>query len=425
MPLTAETVAVGSELLLGNRRDTNSFFLADQLARTGIPLRFKTIVGDERNDIAEAIRIAAGRVDIVILTGGLGPTDDDCTRPAVARVTGCPLRKRVEAHRILTARLAAWGRTATRAHEKQAMIPAGADVLDNPIGSAPGFALRWRRRLIVALPGVPAEAERMFETQVLPRLARLIPRAGSRADPIPIRKLVLSTFGLPESDIDHRLVGLIPKGSQVRLGLLSSPLGVLVSLTGPSEAGGDHGGLLEDLFLEVRARLADVVFAEGDRVMEEVVGHQLLQFRLTLGVAESCTGGLIGHRLTQIPGSSAYLDRAIVCYSNQAKNELLGVPRNLIGRHGAVSPEVAAAMAKGIRVRSRVSVGLSVTGIAGPGGATATKPVGLVYVGLDAGDAGRETKEFRFHGDRSTIKTRSSQAALDLLRRWLQRKGQP
>lgn len=424
-PLTAETIAVGSELLLGNRMDTNSLFLADQLARIGIPLRYKTIVGDEEDDIVGAVRIAVGRAGLVIVTGGLGPTDDDCTRPAVARVTGCPLRRRSEASKILLARLAAWGRTPTRAHHKQAMIPAGAEVLDNPIGSAPGFAVRWRKRLICALPGVPAEAERMFETQVLPRVARMVPRVGRRSDAVPIRKLTLWTFGLPEADIDQRLSGLIPKGSPIRLGLLSSPLGVLTSLTGPSEAGGDHGGLLEDLFLEVRSRLADVVFAEGEQSMEEVVGQHLLRLGMTVAVAESCTGGLIGHRLTQVPGSSAYVDRAIVCYSNQAKSELLGVPERLITRHGAVSREVAAAMANGVRERSHVSVGLSVTGIAGPGGGTAAKPVGLVYVGLDAGKGGRETKEFRFHGDRATIKTRSSQGALDLLRRWLLRAEQP
>jgi nicotinamide-nucleotide amidase len=422
--LTAETIAVGSELLLGNRTDTNSLVLADRLARIGIPLRYKTIVGDEEDDIAQAVRIAAGRADLIMVTGGLGPTDDDCTRPAIARVTGRPLRRRAEASRILLARLTAWGRKPTRAHHKQAMIPAGAEILDNPIGSAPGFAVRWRRRLICVLPGVPAEAELMFETQVLPRLIR-IARTGRRSDPIPLRKLTLWTFGLPEADIDRRLSGLIPKGSPIRLGLLSSPLGVLTSLTGSSEAGGDHGGLLEDLFLEMRSRLSDVAFAEGEKGMEEVVGQQLLQQDLTLAVAESCTGGLIGHRLTQVPGSSAYLDRAIVCYSNQAKSELLGVPLDVIARRGAVSREVAAAMAKGVRERSHVSVGLSVTGIAGPGGGTATKPVGLVYVGLDAGKAGRETKEFRFHGDRATIKTRSSQAALDLLRRWLLRAEQP
>jgi nicotinamide-nucleotide amidase len=425
MPLTAETIAVGSELLLGNRTDTNSLFLADQLARIGIPLRYKTIVGDEEDDIAEAVRIAAGRVRLIIMTGGLGPTNDDCTRPAVARVTGSPLRRRAEASRILLRRLTAWGRKPTLAHHRQAMIPAGAEVLDNPIGSAPGFAARWRGRLICALPGVPAEAERMFETQVLPRVARMVAGMDRRSHPIPIRKLTLWTFGLPEAEIDQRLAGLIPKGSPIRLGLLSSPLGVLTSVAGPSELGGEHGGILEDLFLEMRSRLSDVVFAEGEMTMEEVVGRYLLRQQVTLAVAESCTGGLIGHRLTQVPGSSAYLDRAIVCYSNQAKMELLGVSRNVIARYGAVSSQVAAAMARGVRERSHVSVGLSVTGIAGPSGGTATKPVGLVYVGLDAGKAGCETKEFRFHGDRATIKTRSSQGALDLLRRWLLRAEHP
>jgi nicotinamide-nucleotide amidase len=178
---------------------------------------------------------------------------------------------------------------------------------------------------------------------------------------------------------------------------------------------------LDSFFLEARSRLADVVFAESDQTMEEVVGRGLAQHHLTLAVAESCTGGLIGHRLTQVPGSSAYLDRGIISYSNQAKIELLGVPAQLITRYGAVSAEVAAAMAKGVRTRSRVSVGLSVTGIAGPGGGTARKPVGLVYVGLDAGRGGRETKKFMFHGDRTSVKLRSSQGALDLLRRWLLR----
>lgn len=423
--LAAETIAVGSELLLGGRSDTNSLFLSDQLARLGIPVRYKTIVGDEQADIVEALRVAAKRAAIVIVTGGLGPTDDDCTRPAVAHVTGCPLRRRAKASQILVARLAQWGRTPSRAHYKQAMIPAGAEVLDNPVGSAPGFALCWKGRLLFALPGVPAEAERMFEMQVQPRLADYLMQPRKGASPIPIKKLVLNTFGLAESDVDQRLLGLVPMASPVRIGLLSSSTGVLVSLTGPSEPGGDHGGLLEDLYLEVRSRLADVLYSEGEHTMEEVVASHLLERRLTVAVAESCTGGLISHRLTQVPGSSAYLDRGIVAYSNQAKSDLLGVSPDLLARHGAVSREVAAAMAKGIRERTRVSVGLSVTGIAGPGGATPTKPVGLVYVGLDAGTAGRETKEFRFHGDRTTIKTRSSQGALDLLRRWLLRTTSP
>jgi nicotinamide-nucleotide amidase len=214
------------------------------------------------------------------------------------------------------------------------------------------------------------------------------------------------------------LNGLIPAGVPVELGLLASPAGVAVSLT--TGAGSTDGpDVVEPLIDRVRVRLREWLFAEGDDTMEEVVGHLLASQGLTLGVAESCTGGLIAHRLTQVPGSSTYVDRGVVCYSNRSKTELLGVPAEVIAMRGAVSREVAVAMACGIRERSHVSVGLSVTGIAGPGGATETKPVGLVYVGLDGGKGEPIAKEFRFHGDRSVIKQRSSQAALDLLRRWL------
>jgi nicotinamide-nucleotide amidase len=216
---------------------------------------------------------------------------------------------------------------------------------------------------------------------------------------------------------------LIPAGSAIQLGIYASPLEVMVSLMGPAEATGC--GTIEPLLEDARRRLGDIVYGEGEETMESVVGRLLTERRLTLAAAESCTGGLIGHRLTQVPGSSSYVDRVIVSYSNRAKVELLGVLPDLIDRHGAVSAEVAAAMARGVRERSGASVGLSVTGIAGPGGATDTKPVGLVYVGLDGGPNEAITKEFRFHGgDRTIIKQRSSQAALDLLRRWLIKKGQ-
>jgi nicotinamide-nucleotide amidase len=235
---------------------------------------------------------------------------------------------------------------------------------------------------------------------------------------------VFHTWGLPESDVDTKLKGLIPNGAPIDLGLLASPMGVLVSLT--TKSGGTRpvsDEMLASLAQEVRTRLKDSLFAEGRETMEEVVGRLLAGRTLTVAVAESCTGGLIGHRLTQVPGSSAYVDRGAICYSNRAKSEMLGVPAELIAKHGAVSPEVAAAMARGIRERAGVSVGLSVTGIAGPGGATGTKPVGLVYVGLDGGAGRAVTKEFRFHGDRLVIKQRSSQAALDLLRRWILSQG--
>lgn len=424
---TAETIAIGSELLIGGRLDTNSLFLAEQLASLGIAVRFKSVVGDDKQDIVEAIETAVTRADLIVMTGGLGPTIDDCTREAVAQATGHRLGRRKEALEGLTARLAQWGRTSSAAQMRQAMIPSSATVLANPVGSAPGFCLTWKGAVLVSLPGVPREAEQMFVQAVMPILRARIEQRGMQA-PSPLVRQVFHTFGLPEADVDAKLKGLIPKGVPVDVGLLASPMGVLVSLATRGTSSherrtargrGARQDLLQPLAEEIRSRLSDWLFAEGHDQMEEVVGRMLAKQGLTVALAESCTGGLIGHRLTQVAGSSAYLDRVIVCYSNRAKMELLGVPADLIETHGAVSREVAAAMARGIRERSNVSVGISVTGIAGPGGATDTKPVGLVYVGLDEGTGEPITKEFRFHGDRHLIKQRSSQAALDLLRRWL------
>jgi nicotinamide-nucleotide amidase len=263
--------------------------------------------------------------------------------------------------------------------------------------------------------------ESMMRESVIPLLEDRLQRTR-HAKPQPIRRVVFHTWGLPEAEVDTKLQGLIPRQAPVELGLLASPSGVLVSLTfrGYRSAG---DAIVESLTEAVRSRLGEWLFAEGPDTMEEVVGRLLKQHGLTVAVAESCTGGLVSHRLTQVPGSSAYVDRGVVCYSNRAKTEMLGVPVELIAEHGAVSREVAAAMAKGIRERAGVSVGLSVTGIAGPGGATEIKPVGLVYAGLDGGTEQVLTEEFRFHGDRSVIKQRSSQAALDLLRRWVNGRG--
>jgi len=227
---------------------------------------------------------------------------------------------------------------------------------------------------------------------------------------------------MPEADVDAKLKGLLTKHLPVALGLLASPAGVLVSLT--TEAGRPlDEGALTSLVQEVRSRLGEWIYAEGQDTMEQVVGRLLSKQGRTLAVAESCTGGLIAFRLTQVPGSSSYLDRTAVCYSNQAKIDMLGVPEQLLFEYGAVSKEVAAVMATGMRERAGVSVALSVTGIAGPGGATETKPVGLVHIGLDGGGGDVTTREFRFHGDRSVIRQRAAQAALDMLRRWLINKG--
>jgi nicotinamide-nucleotide amidase len=426
-----EIIAVGSELLLGGRLDSNSVFLSEKLAALGVEVRFKAIVGDATSDIVAAIRTAAGRSDVVLLTGGLGSTRDDCTRHAVARVTGRPLRQHPAALEGIRKQLASWGRIPTSAQLRQALIPAGAEVLANPAGSAPGFCLIWRDTFLAALPGVPDEAEQMFTREVASRLARL---NGLRSERIERR--VFHTFGLSETDIDQKLSGktfsgLLRAGGALRLGLLASPLGVSVELFGfgirQTVQGKKRLAALLRLEQRVRRRLGRWIYATGDDTMEQVVGRYLKEHGRTLAVAESCTGGLIGHRLTEISGSSGYVERIVVSYSNRAKVELLGVPEQMLRTHGAVSEEVAAAMATGVRTRSRADVGLSVTGVAGPDGGTPTKPVGLVYVGLATGSSrsARKSKshtqvrQFRFYGNRQAIKLRASQAALDVLRQWL------
>ncbi len=416
-PLIAETIAIGSELLLGGRIDSNSLFITEELSQLGIEVRFKSVVGDDQADIVNVLKTAVGRAKVIVMTGGLGPTVDDCTREAIAWAAGRKLARRKEAFEGLQARLAQWGRTPNKGQLRQALIPSGATVLPNPVGSAPGFWLSWKGAMLISLPGVPSEMKAMIRESVTSLLSSHL-ESGGRSELQPIKRLLFHTWGLPEADVDVQLKGLISKRVAVDVGLLASPMGVLVSLTTNSRAHVKEEALAS-LAQEVRSRLREWLFAEGQNSMEEVVGRLLTDQKRTVALAESCTGGLIGHRLTQVPGSSAYMDRGVICYSNRAKVELLGVPPDLIENHGAVSAEVAAAMAKGMRERSGVSVGLSVTGIAGPGGGTATKPVGLVYIGLDDEDGQSITKEHRFHGDRTSIKQRSSQAALDLLRRWL------
>ena len=417
----AEIIAVGSELLLGGRVDTNSLFLSASLAEHGIEVRFKSVVGDDVEDIGVAVKNAVKRVKLVLITGGLGPTVDDVTREAVAEVTGKPLRLRHRAFESIKMRLQSAGRPVAQNQRRQAFLPTGAILLRNPAGIAPGFAVQWKRCWIVCLPGVSHEARRMCAESFLPMLGQ----EGLLASAIEAR--TIHAFGLLEGEIDRRLKGIIPAASSFRLGLLASPLGVAVSLTQSANTQGrrvvkktvvNAPTSLDSLMDAVIAELGQYVFSSNGQTMEEVVGRHLRDRGLTIALAESCTAGLIAHRLTQVAGSSAYVDRGVVCYSNRAKTELLGVSEPLLNKYGAVSAQVAKAMAQGIRTRSKADVGLSVTGIAGPGGGMEDKPVGLVYVGLSTAKK-IFTKEFRFHGERESIKLRSSQGALDVLRRWL------
>ena len=418
--ILGEIISVGSELLGGSHPETNSLFLAEKLAEKGVHVRWKTIVGDVHDDIAFSLNQAISRAKVVILTGGLGSTVDDCTREVVAEVTGRPLRRRKKAVVLLRSRYASYGREITSSLIRQATTPLGAKMLENPVGSALGFLVHYRRGLIVALPGVSHEAKAMFDEQVSPKLEKHLKQTHV------LNRQVFQTFGLTESEIDDRLRAAIKASPSITFGLLTSPLGVTVTVSTWSalQSGRQRktrnqiSPQFENAVILVRSYLGEWVYTEGNRSMEEIVGQQLLANDLTLAVAESCTGGLIGHRLTQVPGSSSYLDRALVCYSKQAKQDLLDVPKHLLRRFGAVSSLVARAMARGVRRKSKTVLGLSVTGIAGPGGGSKQKPVGLVFIGID-GPGGTRVRQFHFQGDRQSIKMRASQAALDVLRQYL------
>jgi len=410
--LSAEIIATGSELLWDGLTDTNSVYLADRLIELGFEPIHKSVVGDEERRMMEVIRQAAERAPVVLITGGLGPTEDDLTKKVVSRIAGRRLVLQEKLLDDLRKRFAERAQAMPVQVERQALMPARSVVIPNPAGSAPGLILHWENSYLICLPGVPHEMRSMYEATVGPFLQQRFP---SR----PWNELHLfRTYGLMESGVNERLADLMIGHPRVRIGLTAKPVGVDVRILGSGRNREEVRVLLEGLLQKVEERLSDVLYVRGRDEMEAVVGRLLKERRMRLAVAESCTGGLIGHRLTNVPGSSDYLDRVEVCYSNRAKIEALGVPSELIEANGAVSAPVAAAMAQGVRRRAGTDFGLSVTGIAGPGGGTPEKPVGLVYFGLDDGREVR-TSFARFSGDRAAVKLRASQHALDLLRRVL------
>jgi nicotinamide-nucleotide amidase len=418
-PLNADIIAVGSELLLGGRVDSNSIFISTVLAECGFTIRKKTSVGDHKSDIQEVLRASLKQVDVIVLTGGLGSTFDDCTREAVAETFRRRLIRRKKAYENLQARYRLLGRSLTPLLAKQALIPSGARMLANTVGTAPGFLIRNGPTAIVVLPGVPREAKVMMASQVQPALRKIFKSTRRYVFH------VFNTFGLPETDVQRQLDHILKEYSHIQFGLLASLKGVQITMScwvsnlsqasikrnPPTISEWDY------LIIRVRDCLRPWLFSEGEHTLEEIVGGLLRDRSWTIALAESCTGGLIAHRLTDISGSSDYLDRGIVSYSNRSKIECLGVSASILRKYGAVSSQVANAMAKGIRMRSRVDVGIGVTGIAGPGGGTVKKPVGLVYGSID-GLRGLQSHCWQFGGNRSEIKFKTSQAVLDLIRRY-------
>jgi nicotinamide-nucleotide amidase len=409
--LTAEIIAVGSELLTPFRTDTNSLWLTDRLNTAGVEVKLKTIVGDDDARLEETIRDALKRSGVVVLTGGLGPTEDDITRKISARALGRRLLLDEGVLEDIKAKFLRWGRKMPEINARQAMVMEGAEVLPNPNGSAPGMYLEHDGRVVVLLPGPPREMKPMFEGLVMPRIAE---RAGG----LRVARRVMRVAGLGESAVDERIAPVYTQYRNPQTTILFNSSEVEIHLTAQGKTEAEAELLLDGLAGQIEERLGDAVFAFRGETMEEVVGLRLAVAGFTLATAESCTGGLIAHRLTEVPGSSNYFMEGVVTYSNESKTRLLGVPPGLIEARGAVSAEVAEAMAEGVKRRAETDFGLSVTGVAGPGGGTAEKPVGLVYVAL-ADDAHTEHRRVMLPGDRHLVRWRASQFALDLLRRRL------
>jgi len=409
--MRAEIIATGSELLSGGVPETNSIFLSEGLLLVGLETAFKTVVSDDEKDMEEALRRAMDRADAVIVTGGIGPTDDDITRKVIAKIVKRRLVLNEDAFKAIHARLSGRGREYVSSNDRQALIPAGARLLQNPVGIAPGFFLDEENTFIAVLPGVPKEMTAMFLEGLRPVLEE---RFGGK---IFIRRRILHTCGVSESAVNQAIQDIMKRGTPA-VGLTVKETGVDIRIIA-SETGAERAqSLVDSTEAVIRERLGDAVYSVDGQPMEEVVGALLKQRRLKLSVAESCTGGLIGARITNIAGSSEYFERAAVTYSNPAKTEMLGVPKALLERYGAVSSEVAAAMARGIRQAAKTDLGLSVTGIAGPDGGTEQKPVGLVYTAL-ASAQGVKTNEHRFLGNREQVRMKASQMALDMVRRHL------
>ena len=409
--LSAEIIAIGSELLAPNRTDTNSLWLTERLNRLGIDVKLKTIVGDDDARLEELIKDAVKRSRVVITTGGLGPTEDDITRKVVARALGRRLTLDETMLDEIRTRFQSFGVTMPERNSRQAMVIDGSEVLPNPNGTAPGLYLEHAGCAIALLPGPPRENQPMFENHVQARLEKL---SGETR----FARRVLRVAGMGESAVDEKIAPIYSQYENPQTTILFNSSEIEIHLRAHGRTEAEAESLLDDLSLKLEKELGNSVFSFRGETMEEVVGRRLAITGFTLAVAESCTGGLVAQRLTNVPGSSGYFIEGVVTYSNESKTRLLGVDKKLIRDHGAVSKEVARDMARGVRHRAKTDFGLAVTGIAGPGGGTEEKPVGLVYIAL-ADDAHTEHKRFKLPGDRELVRWRASQAALDMLRRRL------
>jgi nicotinamide-nucleotide amidase len=413
--VNAEIIAVGSELLTPHRQDTNSLYLTEQLNELGVEVRFKCIVGDDAEGLTASAKLAMRRSDIIIFTGGLGPTEDDLTREAVADALGLKLQRDAEIIAKLEQRFAKRGIKMSANNAKQADVLTSATVLPNSLGSAPG---QWiggkydgQDRLLMLLPGPPYELKALFEAECVPRL-----RARIAVQHIASRTLKMAM--IPESQVDARVAPIYKAYPDVQTTILAGGGEIQLHLRCRKDSQAEADARVEDLAGKIEDEMGDAIFSRKGETIEQIVSYLLQMRSMTLAVAESCTGGMLAERITSLNGSSRYFLGGAVVYSNELKTQFANVPKALIDQYGAVSREVAASMAEGIRKRCVASYGVGITGVAGPGGGTEQKPVGLVYIAL-ASEEGTQVVERNFPGDRKRIRQFSTEQALEMIRRAL------
>jgi nicotinamide-nucleotide amidase len=407
--MKAEIIAVGSELLTPFRLDTNSLFLTSELNQAGLRVLHKAVVGDAPDEMCLSFRHALERADVVVSSGGLGPTDDDRTRQTVADLLGRKLYVNEEVLQSIRERFRRFGRAMPEINERQAQVIEGAVVLKNPHGTAPGLWIESRGKIIVLLPGVPAELRGLMEREVKPRLLAL-------ALPERLYTRELRITGIFESDVEQRVSPLYAEYPDSDTTILAAPTGIQLHPRVWSDDPAKAEKMLDEMVSRMSLALGEYLFSTKGESLEQIVARLLIENHATIAVAESCTGGLLAERLTSVAGSSAYFLGGAVVYSNELKTSMAGVPAELIESKGAVSAEVALALASGIRKRTGATLGLGVTGIAGPSGGTPEKPVGLVHLGIADERGARETA-MQLPGDRERIRMFSTQRALDLVRR--------
>jgi len=405
-------LAVGSEMLTPFRVDTNSLFITERLNTIGYDVRLKAVVADEVHELARVVEGALAWADLIVITGGLGPTEDDITREAVALVLELPLDEDASIVERLRDRFAKRGMTMPEINRRQAMVPRGAEVLPNANGTAPGLWLERDDRAIVLLPGPPREMKPMLEAVIAERLVSKSKSSG-------LFRRVLKITGRAESDVDAQASPVYTRWTTQVTPISTTILAVLgqieLHLTAEASDKAAADAVLDPAVTELQTLLGPSVYSTDGRSLETVVGDLLREYKMNIAVAESCTGGLLASRLTDVPGSSEYVDRGVVCYSNQSKIDLAGVPPPIIEQHGAVSEPVARAMAEGIKSRAGTRIGVGITGIAGPGGGTPEKPVGTVAVAVAVDDEVR-VRTFQFIGSREMVKFQATQSALNMTR---------